>query len=64
MNTYYVQVIVERDFSADYVYYKIPIPWLQVKLLRLLQYFPPTGNILSGSYSQSEFKKHAPMVQY
>ncbi|KAF8950913.1 hypothetical protein BGZ46_004255, partial [Entomortierella lignicola] len=36
------KVIVERDFSADYVYYKIPIPWLQVKLLRLLQYFPPT----------------------
>ncbi|KAF9983404.1 hypothetical protein BGZ65_001832 [Modicella reniformis] len=36
------KVIVERDFSVDYVYYKIPIPWLQVKLLRLLQYFPPT----------------------
>ncbi|KAF9579782.1 hypothetical protein BGW38_003829, partial [Lunasporangiospora selenospora] len=38
----FMMVIVERDFSADYVYYKIPIPWLQIKLLRLLQYFPPT----------------------
>ncbi|KAF9975906.1 hypothetical protein BGZ73_000253 [Actinomortierella ambigua] len=36
------KIIVERDFSADYVYYKVPIPWLQIKLLRLLQYFPPT----------------------
>lgn len=30
-----------QDFS-DYTYYFIPTPWLCVKLLRLLQCFPPT----------------------
>jgi AP-2 complex subunit alpha len=34
---------VDKDYTNDYVYYKVPVPWLQVKLLRLLQYFPPTG---------------------
>lgn len=27
----------------DYIYYKVPTPWLQVKCLRLLQYYPPPG---------------------
>lgn len=28
------------------MYYRVPLPWLQVKLLRLLQYYPPdTGEI-------------------
>lgn len=40
------QIIIENEYSADYVYYKIPIPWLQVKLLRLLQYYPPSGKLL------------------
>ncbi|KAG9307019.1 hypothetical protein G9A89_003070 [Geosiphon pyriformis] len=34
------KIVVEKDFSIDYLYYKVPIPWLQVKLLRLLQYYP------------------------
>lgn len=34
------RIVVENDFTSEYVYYKIPIPWLQVKLLRLLQYYP------------------------
>ncbi|EST06060.1 Clathrin/coatomer adaptor, adaptin-like, N-terminal [Kalmanozyma brasiliensis GHG001] len=34
------RIVVEGDFTAEYVYYKVPIPWLQVKLLRLLQYYP------------------------
>jgi AP-2 complex subunit alpha len=38
------RLVFERDFPADYVYYKVPIPWLQVKLLRLLQYYPPPEN--------------------
>lgn len=37
------KIIVEKKYSPDYVYYKIPCPWLQVKLLRLLQYYPPSG---------------------
>ncbi|KAI3480113.1 hypothetical protein L1887_57712 [Cichorium endivia] len=36
------RIVVENDFTSEYVYYKVPIPWLQVKLLRLLQYYPST----------------------
>lgn len=37
------RIVIDGDFSADYLYYKVPCPWIQVKLLRLLQYFPPSG---------------------
>ncbi|KAI9320609.1 adaptin N terminal region-domain-containing protein [Dichotomocladium elegans] len=36
------RILIDRDFSLDYIYYKVPTPWLQVKCLRLLQYYPPT----------------------
>ncbi|GAA5979643.1 hypothetical protein JCM10908_002996 [Rhodotorula pacifica] len=36
------KIVLKGEYSNDYVYYKIPIPWLQVKLLRLLQYYPPS----------------------
>ncbi|GAA5886738.1 hypothetical protein JCM5296_006388 [Sporobolomyces johnsonii] len=36
------KIVLHGEFSNDYVYYKIPVPWLQVKLLRLLQYYPPS----------------------
>jgi AP-2 complex subunit alpha len=36
------KIVVEKEYSVDYAYYKIPVPWLQVKILRLLQYCPPT----------------------
>ncbi|CAK7241962.1 MAG: hypothetical protein STHCBS139747_003435 [Sporothrix thermara] len=36
------RIVVDGEYSADYLYYKVPCPWLQVKLLRLLQYFPPS----------------------
>ncbi|KZZ89014.1 AP-2 complex subunit alpha [Ascosphaera apis ARSEF 7405] len=36
------QIVVDGDISYDYVYYKVPCPWMQVKLLRLLQYYPPS----------------------
>ncbi|KAL2157794.1 hypothetical protein VTH06DRAFT_5062 [Thermothelomyces fergusii] len=36
------RIVVDGDYSPDYLYYKVPCPWLQVKLLRLLQYFPPS----------------------
>ncbi|GAB7364581.1 hypothetical protein MBLNU230_g5388t1 [Neophaeotheca triangularis] len=35
-------VVVDQEFPHDYLYYKVPCPWLQVKLLRLMQYFPPS----------------------
>ncbi|KAJ2780517.1 hypothetical protein H4R18_003419 [Coemansia javaensis] len=34
-------LVADGEHTADYVYYRVPAPWLQVKLLRLLQYFPP-----------------------
>ncbi|KAL1954098.1 hypothetical protein VTO42DRAFT_1753 [Malbranchea cinnamomea] len=36
------RIVVDNDISADYYYYKVPCPWIQVKLLRLLQYYPPS----------------------
>ncbi|TIB94890.1 Adaptor protein complex AP-2 alpha subunit [Wallemia mellicola] len=36
------KIIIEKKFTGDYLYYKVPSPWLQVKLLRLLQYYPPS----------------------
>ncbi|RCI00903.1 hypothetical protein CU098_008966 [Rhizopus stolonifer] len=35
------RILIDRDYSLDYIYYKVPTPWLQVKCLRLLQYYPP-----------------------
>ncbi len=32
---------VAKECDKDYTYYKTPSPWIQCKLLRLLQYFPP-----------------------
>ena len=37
------RVVVDNEYTQDYVYYKVPCPWIQVKLLRLLQYYPPSG---------------------
>lgn len=37
------RIVVDNEFTPDYLYYKVPCPWIQVKLLRLLQYFPPSG---------------------
>ncbi|OJJ46377.1 hypothetical protein ASPZODRAFT_132468 [Penicilliopsis zonata CBS 506.65] len=36
------KIVVDNDISADYLYYRVPCPWIQVKLLRLLQYYPPS----------------------
>lgn len=36
-------IVVDNDYPHDYLYYNVPCPWLQVKLLRLLQYFPPSS---------------------
>lgn len=37
------RIIVDNDIAPDYLYYRVPCPWVQVKLLRLLQYYPPSG---------------------
>ncbi|KAF2761184.1 Adaptor protein complex AP-2 alpha subunit [Pseudovirgaria hyperparasitica] len=35
-------IVVDNECSADYLYYKVPCPWIQVKLLKILQYYPPS----------------------
>ena len=37
------KIVVDNEISIDYLYYRVPCPWIQVKLLRLLQYYPPSG---------------------
>ncbi|KAL7276667.1 hypothetical protein RUND412_000327 [Rhizina undulata] len=39
------RVVVDNEYTNDYMYYKVPCPWIQVKLLRLLQYYPPTDDV-------------------
>ena len=39
------KILVENDISPDYLYYRVPCPWVQVKMLRILQYYPPSGMI-------------------
>lgn len=41
------RIVVDNDIAPDYLYYKVPCPWIQVKLLRLMQYYPPSGPYLS-----------------
>lgn len=40
------RIVVEHEIAADYLYYKVPCPWIQVKFLRLMQYYPPSGMYL------------------
>ncbi|KAF2872108.1 adaptin N terminal region-domain-containing protein [Massariosphaeria phaeospora] len=35
------RIVVDNECAEGYYYYKVPCPWIQVKLLRLLQYYPP-----------------------
>ncbi|KIW94612.1 uncharacterized protein Z519_04588 [Cladophialophora bantiana CBS 173.52] len=37
------KIVIENDISPDYLYYKVPCPWIQVKFLKLLQYYPPSA---------------------
>ena len=39
------KIVVDNDIAPDYLYYKVPCPWIQVKLLRLMQYYPPSGKL-------------------
>lgn len=50
------RIIIDGDYAGDYLYYKVPCPWIQVKLLRLLQYFPPSGLSSKECLGRSWFK--------
>ena len=52
------RILIDGEVAPDYLYYKVPCPWIQIKLLRLLQYFPPSGKSLrslSGAAVGSRF---------
>ncbi|KAL9102061.1 MAG: hypothetical protein Q9163_002741 [Psora crenata] len=38
------KIVVDNDIAPDYLYYKVPCPWIQVKLLRLMQYYLPSDD--------------------
>lgn len=38
------KIVIDLECPSDYYYYKVPCPWMQVKLLRMLQYFPPSDD--------------------
>ena len=40
------KIVVDGDIAPDYLYYRVPCPWIQVKLLRILQYYPPSGMLV------------------
>ena len=42
------KILITREYTKDYVYYSIPNPWLQTKLLRFLRHFPPLTDGASG----------------
>lgn len=44
------RIVVDNDIAPDYLYYRVPCPWIQVKLLRLLQYYPPSGKLSLGIF--------------
>ena len=35
-----MKLVLNREYSTSYLYYKIAAPWLQVKAFQLLQYYP------------------------
>lgn len=39
------KIVIEREYVPDNVYYNVPVPWLQVKLLRLMQSYPGMHNL-------------------
>ncbi|EIW86711.1 Adaptor protein complex AP-2 alpha subunit [Coniophora puteana RWD-64-598 SS2] len=47
------RLIIDHEYPATYAYYKVPSPWLQVKLLRLLQYYPPSDDSTVQSVLQN-----------
>jgi len=60
------KIAINKEFPKEYTYYHIACPWLQVKLLKFLRYFPPPDDsqggqvlneILNAIFSQSESAK-------
>ncbi|KAK7204440.1 AP-2 complex subunit alpha [Myxozyma melibiosi] len=37
-------MLIDGRIPSEYMYYKVANPWLQVKMMRLLQYYPPSDD--------------------
>lgn len=46
------RLILDKNYNNDYNYYGVPAPWTQVKLFRLLQYYPPPKETLISEIIQ------------
>eukprot|EP01133_Synstelium_polycarpum_P016711 gene16711-19865_t len=46
------RIIVQKEFQKEYIYYHIPCPWLQVRLIRFLRYFPPPEESLGRKLTE------------
>jgi len=51
------KILLNRDYTKDYVYYNMANPWLQVKLLRFLQFYPPCDDKTSRGKLNEILKK-------
>jgi AP-2 complex subunit alpha len=48
-----VHLVINKSCTPDYLYYNTASPWLQVRLLRMLQYFPlPSDKTLLGRLNE------------
>lgn len=48
------RLVITKDVSSDYMYYQTACPWLQIKILKLLQLFPyPLDNRIAQDVSDS-----------
>jgi hypothetical protein len=47
------RIVVDNECAEGYYYYKVPCPWIQVKLLKLLQYYPPPGMLAPRIHIQA-----------
>lgn len=58
------RILVDQEYPQDYLYYKVPCPWIQVKLLRLLQYFPPSGMFIVCNFpTAAKLQQRTPMSE-
>ena len=51
------RLIMHKACTVDYLYYSTPSPWLQVKLLKLLQYFDPPADATHRGRLNETLKK-------
>lgn len=45
------KIIIDREYTPDFVYYSVPAPWLQIRILTLLRMYP------SSQYDKSMREK-------